>query len=252
MKFDDYAHMAIEDSLKDYFQSNFDIDPSHVMYVNPCFSIDDFYKVSDRFTTVQKHMGIIKAYCQEEGIEDGEYKSRMEAEHEGMPKVKTGMCSSAVLDLAAVQTEMNEVTDLIAAQEKTVGNQGDVEEQEKAFTKIVFVVFEYPSDCQKVCEGQTHWTIRILKRIIDPCGICFDKSAYYAWSRAPEPSDVYWENLHVNLCQRYMRLVIANLLTVILVILCFAGISLLKKIQKNGLITLKAEAEEFELEMKAK
>lgn len=153
MKFDDYAHMAIEDSLKDYFQSNFDIDPSHVMYVNPCFSIDDFYKVSDRFTTVQKHMGIIKAYCQEEGIEDGEYKSRMEAEHEGMPKVKTGMCSSAVLDLAAVQTEMNEVTDLIAAQEKTVGNQGDVEEQEKAFTKIVFVVFEYPSDCQKVCEG---------------------------------------------------------------------------------------------------
>ena len=52
MKFDDYAHMAIEDSLKDYFESNFDIEPSHVMYVNPCFSIDDFYQVSDRFNTV--------------------------------------------------------------------------------------------------------------------------------------------------------------------------------------------------------
>jgi hypothetical protein len=72
------------------------------MYVNPCFSIDDFYKVSDRFNAVQKHMGMIKAYCKEEGIEDDEYKSRFESEHEGLPKVKTGMCSSAALDLAAV------------------------------------------------------------------------------------------------------------------------------------------------------
>ena len=41
---------------------------------------------------------------------------------------------------------------------------------------------------------------------------------------------------------------IANLLTVVLVVACFVGISLLKKIQKNGLITLKEEAAQFELE----
>jgi hypothetical protein len=46
--------------------------------------------------------------------------------------------------------------------------------------------------------------------------------------------------------------VIANLLTVVLVIACFVGISLLKKIQKNGLITLKEEAEKFQLEQLAK
>ena len=92
----------------------------------------------------------------------------------------------------------------------------------------------------------------MLYAIIDPCGLCFDKTKFYAWRRAPEPSDVYWENLHVGLCTRYIRLVIANLLTVVLVIACFVGISLLKKIQKNGLITLKEEAEQFQLEQLTK
>lgn len=133
---------------------------------------------------------------------------------------------------------MNEVQDLIAAQEKTAGNQGDTEEQEKSFTKIVFVVFEFPNDCQKVIEGQSHWITRLLKRILDPCGLFFDKSAFYAWRRAPEPSDVYWENLHVSLLHRYLRVVISNLLTVGLIMACFAGIALLKKIQKDGLTVL--------------
>lgn len=61
------------------------------------------------------------------------------------------MCSSAVINLDEVEAELEEVQGLIKDFEDRAGNAGDAEEQEASFTGIVFVVFEAPSDCYKVC-----------------------------------------------------------------------------------------------------
>ena len=63
------------------------------------------------------------------------------------------MCSTAVLNLDEVEQEFDEVEGLIKEMEDRAGNAGGAEEQEAAFTGIVFVVFEQPSDCYKVVGG---------------------------------------------------------------------------------------------------
>lgn len=142
--------MAIEGSLKEYFKDRFNID---IVYANACFKIDEFYKVSERFNEVGKKKGIIQYFCKEKGITEDEYKQNQHSDPEDYPRWKTGMCSTAVLNLDEVETEFEEVEGLIKEMEDTAGNAGEAEEQEAAFTGIVFVVFERPSDCYKVVSG---------------------------------------------------------------------------------------------------
>ena len=144
--------MAIEGSLKEYFKDRYNID---IVYANACFKIDEFYNASERFNEVGKKKGIIQYFCKEKGITENEYKQNQscDPEPEDYPRWKTGMCSTAVLNLDEVEQEFDEVEGLIKEMEDRAGNAGGAEEQEAAFTGIVFVVFEQPSDCYKVVGG---------------------------------------------------------------------------------------------------
>lgn len=135
------------------------------------------------------------------------------------------MCSSAVLDLDEVEREFDEVQELIKGFEDRAGATGDAEEQEAAFTGIVFVVFEKPSDCYRVAAAQSGFLMRIWKSL---CCCCYEKEDFYRWDRAPEPTDVYWENLGVGYCDRIVRSIISNFFTMILVLVCFGAVVVLK------------------------
>ena len=82
-----------------------------IVYANATYKIDDFYKVSEKFNELNKKKGII---------------------------------------LDEVEAELKEVSEQIEHFEDRAGNKGDASEQEAAFTGIVFVVFDKPSDCYKV------------------------------------------------------------------------------------------------------
>lgn len=150
MAFDDYAQLAVENHLKGYFKDRFDLD---IVYANACYNIDDFYKVSERFNEVSKKKGIIQFFCKEHDITEEAYKAEQGNDPEDYPRWKSGVCSTAVLNLDEVEAEFKEVEELIKGFEDRAGNAGAAEEQEAAFTGIVFVVFERPGDCYKVANG---------------------------------------------------------------------------------------------------
>jgi hypothetical protein len=61
---------------------------------------------------------------------------------------------------------------------------------------------------------------------------CFsNNSSALTYERAPEPSDVYWENLNVTSMQRFLRVVLTYLGTVLIIGICFGiiyGINIAK------------------------
>ena len=75
------------------------------------------------------------------------------------------------------------------------------------------------------------------------CGCCGGAAAQYSFrgrrikvTRAPEPSDVYWENLGVSKCEIYCKRVTTNILSIIVVAVCFGiilGVSYGQKHLKN-------------------
>lgn len=179
----------------------------------------------ERFNEVSKKKGIIQFFCKEKGITEDEYKQNQSADPEDYPRWKNGMCSTAVLNLDEVEAEFEEVQELVKQCEDRAGNAGDADEQEAAFTGIVFVVFEKPSDCYKVAYAQSGFLMRTFKSIFF---FCYDKEDFYKWERAPEPTDVYWENLGVGYCARIVRMTLSNFFTLILVLVCFGAVSILK------------------------
>lgn len=62
-------------------------------------------------------------------------------------------------------------------------------------------------------------------------GCCFDKHNLWKFERAPEPTDIYWENLHVSNFSRYCRAVVSYFISFILIVLIFGGIQALKEAQ---------------------
>lgn len=69
-----------------------------------------------------------------------------------------------------------------------------------------------------------------LKRLFC-CG--FNSPDYMVFERAPEPSDVYWENLYVSDFERFFRLVMTYFATFILLVICFVIIYLLNVASNN-------------------
>lgn len=74
--------------------------------------------------------------------------------------------------------------------------------------------------------------IKTLKWIRNKfCSCCSDDYSKYTFERAPEPTDIYWENLPVSYWQRRFRILITYTCTVILIGICFGiiyGINIAK------------------------
>jgi hypothetical protein len=52
------------------------------------------------------------------------------------------------------------------------------------------------------------------------------ESAKFSFERAPEPTDVYWENLNITSLKRYFRIFVTYSATVIMILACFGIIYL--------------------------
>ena len=106
--------------------------------------------MSEKFNELNKKKGIIQFFCEENGITEDDYKKKQDEDPSDYPRWKSGLCKTAVINLDEVEAELKEVTEQIEHFEDRAGNKGDASEQEAAFTGIVFVVFDKPSDCYKV------------------------------------------------------------------------------------------------------
>lgn len=61
-----------------------------------------------------------------------------------------------------------------------------------------------------------------------------DNSSQWIWERAPEPNDIFWENMHVSTLRRVLYSSLSFLLTAALIIACFFIISAVKVGQRKA------------------
>ena len=74
--------------------------------------------------------------------------------------------------------------------------------------------------------------IRFLRNLL--CSCCLEKTSDSKWKfeRAPEPTDVFWENLQIPLFKRVKNILITYLVTLGIIGCCFGLIFGIKLSQK--------------------
>jgi len=69
------------------------------------------------------------------------------------------------------------------------------------YNGVAFIVFQKPTHAYAVLNSQDHsllfYTLQLLWRSFCCCFVSKDASQFQ-FAKAPEPSDVYWENMNVK------------------------------------------------------
>jgi len=87
----------------------------------------------------------------------------------------------------------------------------------------------------KVCEnGIPTW--KVITRTLCPC--LFDDKDFWDFERAPEPSDIQWENLHITSKSRCARGLLSYALAFLLMAVSAIIIFMLKNYQLTEIKTL--------------
>jgi len=104
----------------------------------------------------------------------------------------------------------------------------DTATKRENFTGIVFVVLKTQKDMYKVLNGQSSRTVRVLRSLT--CCL-WEKSDFWFFERAPEPNDIYWENLGIYQIERLIYGFFSYFMTCVLMGVCLAIIFTVKKAQ---------------------
>jgi hypothetical protein len=176
---------------------------------------------------------ILEAYKEKFKLSDDqmrEYAAMGETCPEDYPKVKKGRCGgNQPLNYDDVVTELDDVKVKIEEFEKNATEDADKSKQEDMYTGIVFIVFKSPLDCIHVIQENSRWPItKFIARSL--CG-CIPGSWKFTFERAPEPSDIYWENIGVSTCTRVCKSLFSFILTAILMGFCVGFIAAIKQAQ---------------------
>lgn len=102
---------------------------------------------------------------------------------------------------------------------------------EENYTKVVFIVFEKPSDVMKVIKEEDGFFWGRFKRMIMP-SCCFSNETFWMFERAPEPDDIYWENMNYTTCERVFRSFWSYIFTVFIIGGSLAILVFIKKWQR--------------------
>lgn len=103
------------------------------------------------------------------------------------------------------------------------------EERMEKYTGKIFVVLKRDDHMGKVIESiGDNYIVRFGKTFL-PC--CFDKTSLWAFYRAPEPSDINWQNLGVGPVRRVIQTGFVWLITGIILTVCALAIEAIKNYQ---------------------
>lgn len=110
----------------------------------------------------------------------------------------------------------------------------DSEVCEQKFTAKVFVVLRQPKMAFQVENDTGNW--RLLKKY----AFCMNNEDRWCFERAPEPSDIFYENLGVGSIERAMLIAYSYFITAIVIGICVACIGSLKSYQREYIKDAKA------------
>ena len=109
--------------------------------------------------------------------------------------------------------------------------QSSTEEGNK-FTGVAIIVFKTQKAQKDILKQQMkNKVISFFKKLL--CIWCCDEdSNKLVYERAPEPTDIFWENLHVTQNQRSVRIGTVFLATLALIVGCFFSLYALDKVKR--------------------
>jgi hypothetical protein len=141
------------------------------------------------------------------------------------------MCSSEqVIDLRTIKEMKKSIQGQIKEYEQRAESaKTNQDEQKDEFTGICYIILKKPADMLRVVKDSKDGNFMKLIKFLFPC--CFAKSSLWKFERAPEPTDIYWENLHFKNYSRYFRATLSYLVSFALILLIFMGINGLKEAQ---------------------
>jgi len=90
-----------------------------------------------------------------------------------------------------------------------------------------------PADCLAVLRGQEERATPLRRFLTSFCGCWYgDHTALWTFERAPEPSDIYWENMEVTSCGRVGRGSVSYFFSALVVLLTITVITAIKRRQQ--------------------
>ena len=197
MVFDDYHPKAMADAIKASFAEKYGMKEDDIIYINPCFDIGDFYDLTAKLTKLTTQKASLEGYF-EKNKDVSPENLNVDELPDDYPHRSTGICGKEPLILSQLESEIKEVE----GKQDEIAKHADMDENtdpatcEERFTHTVFVVLRNPR-LANVIQRKTSG-FRLWKTYAPSCLISNEDRWY--WERAPEPSDVQFENLKVSTC----------------------------------------------------
>ena len=110
----------------------------------------------------------------------------------------------------------------------------------KNFTGVVFVVLKKSTDSLKVLESQDGMIWGKVKRFFFGC--CLSNESNWHFERAPEPSDIFWENLNISTLARILSGCFSWILTFIQILICFSIVTEINNLQQEKMQNIRANS----------
>lgn len=196
---------------------------SKVQYVNLCYNIDKIVELDKKIKELSKHRGFYKLYLKKQIKAKGIKKEDLKANPQLIPppEVKDGFFKKKTLNLKSIEDELNATFKSLEdfGKDLTPGKTGDL------FVGVGIVVLSTQKSQQEVMKKSGVSFLKSFFARIFPCffgGSGNQGASAFTFERAPEPSDVYWENLSITSFQRFLRVCATYFATFIIIGICFA------------------------------
>lgn len=135
-----------------------------------------------------------------------------------------------------IENNIIDLKDKIAKYEENLA----VDTSINLYVGTAFIVFQKPTHAHMVLSSQDDslliYTLKLLWRNFCCCFVSKNSASNFQFAKAPEPSDVYWENMNITFIRRFKVTLVTYLGTSLVIGVCLLltwGFSELKD-EMNG------------------
>jgi hypothetical protein len=191
--------------------------------VNYCYDIKELYDANRDMMQLTRWKAMYKIHLRNYLKQSKLSKQDLRNAQVPPLKVSGGLCKTKFITLEEINKGLRDVEQKMINFEKNLA----VDTHKDLYLGMAFIVLQTQKDRITMDALQDDSLIARFFRWLSKtfCGCCRDKddvtAISHAFERAPEPTDVYWDNLSVSWFSRSMRILMTYFFTIILVGICF-------------------------------
>ena len=188
-----------------------------IEYINYAYDVEEFVASSSKLNLLNKQKATVKRWQKQQREKLKLTKEQVKADPLLLPPFpREGCCSKVVLDLKKIEEDITVEEEKI----KQIEEQLDDNTKSKYYIGTAFIVFSTSKQQSKIVLHQDDSILRYLYNTIK-ASCCKGQASAFMFERAPEPSDIYWENLKTSFLAQTAKITLTYLLTTIVICFCF-------------------------------